>query len=178
MSSRLLRLLHRKFSSLMGLQVPGFYLVDNPWKDSQLYQCDQSPDFALFLFLTIDGTADKFNIEVAWSAMRRFPFHLVGLTPKDAPVDREMRFRISFLWKPNALQDDWWELRPLPTMKLLRKSLSTKQLIKKESDKVAESRIDGLVSDSISRIVEFAIPYFDAILRYNVDDCHTTRPIR
>jgi hypothetical protein len=110
--------------------------------------------------LNINPKFECFTVEIGWSALGRWPelsMRPSALRPNHNSEFAEQEYitRLPFLW---TTDDYWFEIEPFNSNTDLE-SLK-KQLEPIKSNK-AHEKVTPMVEESVDRIVEYAIPYFE-----------------
>lgn len=161
------------------IDVLGKKIMEIPF-GNRLYLWDYKEDLYFYILLVISTQTmgDAFTIECAYSSKGRFPSTLPLMHPfdipksgiiKSIPLNGEFRFRLGDLFNPE--NDFWWWVCPNPSFEEISewvKQPVTEETLfmpQKISDQEAMESIEPLVRDAVDKIKNYAIPYFEKIIK-------------
>jgi len=147
---------------------------ERPFKTKDiLYRRDLRNGVTAFLLLMVAPRDDRFTLEVAWSLDGSFPVNMLCRLPfgnpstgtrPDAPLNGQMRFRISEFWNPG--RDDWWYLAG--SKPDLRKSIDdfiNTDWSKEPTITYSDQQVSASIDAAIAAIKQYVLPYFDNLGR-------------
>lgn len=123
----------------------------------RVYAWQLVPDLAFYLALIIDHRWDAFTIEVAWSRDAKWPAYALLGMPTDH-ADMMARLRIASLW--GSKRDFWWHLSREFSLDEIEEATRTLSDLNEPLELVLP-RVEPMVDDAVSRIIDFALPYFE-----------------
>ena len=149
--------LRRSFETQLKAAVPQFARVKGTKGPTLFSWCPAKP-LTFFVVLVIDPHWDRFTIEIAWDESGKFPW---GADPFLSPLEMTgegKRFRLVRLWDETN-DDFWWELSPRPTL------TDIQALIRRPDPAVLLPEVPAKVTEAITRIVLYGVPYFVEVRR-------------
>lgn len=180
MRAKLAKELRSRFRAEMARSLPQFHEDRAPCRipGNIVYSFKQNDNLVYYICLYI-GKYDSFTIECAWSTDGNFPYDVMLATPGRFPQHFNkngvanvscLKFRLTALYPPYT--DEWWTiLESIPVAELMI-SLDSNPGLPKLYKNTEEGlpKINGLVKDVISKLLDYAIPYFSSVA--SGQDCH------
>lgn len=182
MRSKLGKAVRSRFEEQMKKHVSTFLfdpdaLVPPGWR---VFRWSPRPDWHAFIILGFHQMHDCFTVECAWSRTGEFPTSGRIQRPRAWPERNieaddvsgcQFGFRLGYLWQP---RDHWWWLVPEADVKA-RSNKHMRSVIAQDWRTVEETLEDPpieeamanvrpMVDDAIQKIIDYAIPYFEAIM--------------
>jgi hypothetical protein len=166
MRSPLGKQVRRRFARLMRESLPQFTEIemDGVPQGCKLYASRTGSDLTFYIQLTINHKYDCFTIEVVWSEKGVYPDVCGVARLGDQPCDGTLAFRIGNFWNPK--RDHWWWIgrdffEDVTQEELLHAFQSGSDWMAPVEEVLPQ--VDVQVDDAISKILEYAVPYFKRI---------------
>lgn len=119
----------------------------------RLYRWGIGAKPAFFVSVLPHHQNDAFTLEIAYSDCEKWPQNIFMFSETDPEVSGSKRFRISQLFPPDQRKDYWWWLVKQP-------NILNFDSFRDEDPSEALSKVQPLIDDAVTKLVEYAIPYF------------------
>ncbi len=118
------------------------------------YRCEVGGRLTAFVILCLSSKDDRFTVELAWSIDGHLPASSILLTPGAEKTGESIR--LSSLWHPQRI-DFWWSVGRQRTLEEMANFVPGQSVEEKLLD------IDAKVSDAMTKIRDFGVPYLKGI---------------
>jgi hypothetical protein len=171
MRAKLSNAVRKRFSLEMRRHLPSFGMV--PGSAKNLYSLRVSSRLVFFVYLSITENADSFVVELAANENENFPWtEMPGMleTVSKAAYKSVWRFRISKMWgepKPYS-----WTLGTEKDAQSLLEDVRNKTYLVPEEFDSKMNEVESKVLDSIDKLLEYGVPYFELSAKRHNQDLH------
>lgn len=159
MQSKLAGLVRREFEASLRGSLPQFKRIAGIGSRNSRYYAWPAPGVTFYLVLEFHNHWEAFTVSVAWSTKPDFPWAADMFESPFSWSGDEKRFWLVALWDQRRAKDYWWELAPIPSLYDVDALLGSPQV------ETLIPRIGPAVGDVMTRIREYAIPYFGDVQR-------------
>ena len=151
----------KEFCARFEKALPQFELSndkESAGSGARLYELVVSDNLALYICLGMSRNFEEFIVEIAWSEQRRFPSSYLALEPE--PKNGEIFRHLPRLW--NKSNYSWWVVEPRDSLEEIKRRFREFDFERPPAE-LYLPRIPALVEDAVSKIIEYAVPYFEKV---------------